>query len=451
MRANSTVLFLLLAMLNSSTTKAEEEEKKESAHISFERDELDSSGHNLIAEESEEKKFRAFLRTAIGYNTNPFSVPNADVEGGGSFVFKMRPAFGFKADGEWARFDLGLAAEGQVVFGAEQDARVMLLNSNAFFKGELLPKSVVAIQVEGMVEETREVEDIFMDSLTQLISTFRAGAKFHLGPFSLRANGEVKNRTYFDVSQPVRGRFEDDPGAFNDQSYAVWARAAFKVTKNIEIFSDAKYGMWYGRDESEFVWNNPLWVNLGVSGMLAPNVKASLSGGYANAFIRLKSNNELLNGASFPFAASAELNWKINRCSEFYFKADRGLHSRSLFLDVYTSAIQMDYRHAFGEKFTFVFAPYFRVYEYGKPLNANHTALLEGNVRTDLLLGVREEVMYFAKPWLSVGLSHRGKYRWTNAADFQIADEAGQVADATGASPNAFTQNEFLLTGSLFY
>jgi hypothetical protein len=161
--------------------------------------------------------------------------------------------------------------------------------------------------------------------------------------------------------------------------------------------------------------------------------------------------NTLLEGASAAFTVSGEVGWIIAHDSSLSFKILRTLNPTSIFLETYRNSIEAKYNKELMRKVEIAFAPFFTFYEYGKPLASDNAGRLAGNHRSDIVLGMREEIVYAFENWLCVGLSHEGKFRWSNAQDLQIFTAMGLIANPTGSFRSFTNQHEVFLFSRLTY
>lgn len=398
-------------------------------------------------------KLQAALDSGFAFDTNPYSLRLANIQGFGSFALRALPSLEFEGEGRVARIFVSARADGAFVFGTEQDARVMLTSGEFIAKSELNPSGLVAMLMDGTIATSRQVEMLFLDSLTQVTSGFRFGIQMKpsLGSIRIQLNAEAKTQSYFDVSQPTSGKYAGNPDELSNEGYYGSLQIAWDFQDNKVLFADAKYGLWRGREESKHVAVNPLWINLGFASEITPTVKGRLSAGFANSYIRLLRTGTILDGASAAFSVLGEVDWDLSPEARLSFGLSRELSPTPIFLEHYRNAVVINYDQKWMGRLRTLFAPYFVFYEYGKPLAPDNAGRLAGNHRSDVVLGMKEEVAYFFEDWLGVGISHQGWFRWSNAADMQVFTLNGKLADLDGNFHSYTNGHEVLVFGRLTY
>jgi len=395
--------------------------------------------------------FGADLSSAFGFNTNPYVVLMDDVAGGGSFAFRLKPSFDFQARADFGQFDAKLNGNAATFFGFFQQTRIVLSDASLLLDAQLFPNSPASLLFDTTISTSRHVENLFVDSLTELKADIRLGTRFRPanGAITILAEGEAKNQSFFDIDQPTSGKYTDDPNKLFNDSYYGHVRLGWDLSHEFELFLNAKYGVWHNPSTANVVSLTPLFVDLGVASDISPNIHGTLSAGYANNFIRLVATNTLLGGASLPFSVAAKIDWAISKDSHFQLKLARELDPAPLFLEIYTNTIEAQFRHKFWNRFQVCASPYLRLYEYGKPLAADNSGRLAGNHRNDFVVGLAEEVSYRLTDWLSLGVNHQGTFRWSSAADLQIFTDAGKLASDSGNFVTSMNSNEFLVFAKL--
>lgn len=451
MRSGSFSFFVLLFSI--TTLFANAHEPQNGVLDSFERDEADDSGRSMMFGESNSKRGHADFRSGFGFNTNPHLLKNADVEDSGSFVLDFRPSACFFGGKENFHISGGIATNAGLLFGSSQATRFVLFNSLAKARGLLAFDKFVSLHMDGTIRSNREVKRLFVGSLTELKSDFDFGLKFRPGNgvITLVTQGEVGSETFLDFNQPAVGKYPGNINALDAQKYYFFGKLAWEFKENEELFLNTRFGKWIGAGESQLTTTSPLWINGGVSGLIGPNVRGSISAGYANSGIRLKASDTLLDGASLSFSMLSDLRWKISEGSELFLKLERELSPSSVFLETFTTSLHIDYRQKFLDDFTLVLIPSLQFFEYGKPLAPDNLGRLAGNHRNDVTLQTSEELMYFFRSWLSVGLSHRSNFRWSNASDLYFNTPEGKLADISGNLVSDMAQHEILLFTHLMY
>lgn len=432
------VLFFLVSIAQAQELQTKEAQKVEAQNIW-----MDPQG------------FHADLKAGFGYSTNPYSVRSEDKEAAGSFAFRIRPSLNLNATGKLAKFSTGADANSALFLGPSQKTRFMLVEGILFGRGEFNQNGTASMFAYGAVATTRNHfgSEIFLGSLTKISSDLQIGVSFRPadGVMTLSADAQAKRATYFDIDQPDQGKFTDDPGKLENDGLYLHGKLAWEFLKGKSAFLDARGGTWLGKDESLGVTVNPVWLRAGVSGLVAPNIKGILSAGYANALIRLIPSNVLLEGSSLAFLLEGDLNWRISEDSHLSLKFMRDLETAPIFLESYRNSLEADFRQKFATKFTFLFSPSFKWYELGKALADDKSARLAGNHRSDIILGMREELTYAVQDWCAVGLSHEGTFRWSNAKDLRAFIPEGKIADSSGSFVSMSTQNDLLLFARVNY
>jgi len=403
--------------------------------------------------EEHKTRFSASLDGAFGFSTNPYFAPMSDIQGGGSFLFNLKPSIELEGAAAIGRLGAKLKGNAATFLGASQQARFVLSDAEFASNGVLFPNGIASMFFDTTIQTSRHVAKIFVDSLTELKGDLYVGALVRPsgGVITIYADAEAKAQSFFDVNQPTAGKYTDDPSKLFNNSYYARLKLGWEFAPDLEVFVNAKYGTWRCPAVSDVVALNPLFIDVGVSGDITPQVHGTLSVGYANNYIRLVQTKTPLDGASLAFSMLAKLDWHTSKYGHLHLKFARDLEPTPLFLETFTSAFEASYAHQWWDEWNLAVSPYLRLYEYGKPLAADGSGRLAGSHRIDLALGFKEEVSYRMNEWLSLGFEHHGLVRWTNASDFQIFTDAGKLADGSGNFAAWMSSNTFAVFGRLVY
>lgn len=360
-----------------------------------------------------------------------------------SIGFRLSPNLDFYALQSFAHLDLLTDAS---------SASVRLYDARISAKFETNPEAFVSLSLEGIANTSRHVEKLFLGSLTQVEPRLELAFRFKPKsfPVTIRAQAQVNKELYFDIDQEASAKYLGEPSELSNEAYYAVGKMGWNMSEDTELFVQGKYGIWIGTS-SDFATSQPLALNVGLETKITNGMHASLSAGYANSFLKITSNDTSLDGVSMPFSAQARFNWDIVASARLSLSVARELINLPLFLEAYANSVELSFRQHFAQHWRLVLAPYLRFYEYGKPLAPDHSGRLAGTPRNDILFGLREELAYAFNNWISLGISHEGTFRWTNASDMQISPAGGKLAHNSDSYGTMMNKHEIFLFARLSY
>lgn len=379
------------------------------------------------------------LEGGLGYNSNPYSLTDAQTTGKavGDMTAKIAPRISLTMEGSKLALGIDGNANMGVLFGLNSNPGFLLFSGGANGSSSYNRSGSVSFFTQGGLSASRSLGELFVGNMTNLTgkaslgSTIRPGG----GKFSLTVQGEYAVQGYPGLTYQGTNT---EPRRLNNQAYYLSSRLSWLFLPKTSLYAEARYGFYENLDMNDAkITVNPLWVGGGLSGQITSTLSANLSAHFSKMFM---SGPQTFASTSIPFGAKIGLDWKMAPHSSLSLNLAREIAPAPVFLDQASNSLTATYSQTMWEKFVLTVAPQGGLIEYGKPytsasLGGTSYRVQDGvKNRLDFYTSALLGLSYSLKEWLALGISGEGFWRWTNTDPAQALSQAGWVAIGDGTN-----------------
>lgn len=393
---------------------------------------LKAEGESGVAlSEDGRSRLHLGLDAGAGFDTNPYSLTEANEDFGGDFVMRVRPYLEVNAPGSLIAFKGRGGLDYGLLPGAiNPDTRSFLLyQMNVAGDLEVNRGGMFNFGVGDTVSWNSDPGVAVIGALLNRIhNQLRAGVGMTPGGGTLqfRLGYAFDFTKYLDI-QNNRGLVGD--GVLDSMRHGLTLRSDYRFLPKTGVFASVAAG-WQSYPFTDTQPQAfPVSVNVGLQGNILPKLAGLVSLGYSNPLV--VDGTGLVTGGVIGVVGQAEVQWAPSPQTSIAGGYQRKFDPIALYQFVTNNRFYGRLQQNLLGRFSLSVNAGYSILEFGNEVAGDIELTDRATGRLDGNLDVGVNVSYFFFDWLSAGITNDFDWRATNANDVATDTSLGYIRNQT--------------------